>query len=115
MQIKSQRISDIDKLSHVRHELAELQAIKSRHFAARDELERLSNKLLEVNQALWELEDGVRQCEAEQDQTHRFINLARSVCHQNDRRSSLKQQINQLTHSAIVEEKSYAGASMQMN
>jgi hypothetical protein len=37
----------------------------------------------------------------------RFVQLARSVYRCNDRRAALKRKINELTGSAIVEEKSY--------
>jgi hypothetical protein len=113
LQIKSRRIADPRKLSHVRHELAELEAVKSRHLSAREELELLAKQLLEVNEVLWDVEDGVRQCEAQEERGARFVDLARSVYRHNDRRSELKQQINDLTGSAIVEEKSYAGLALR--
>ena len=37
----------------------------------------------------------------------RFIELARSIYHENDHRAVVKRQINELTGSQIVEEKSY--------
>ena len=38
----------------------------------------------------------------------RFVELVRSVCHNNDRRAALRRQINVLLDSKIIEEKSYA-------
>jgi len=61
-----------------------------------------------VNEILWVIEDDIRVCERNGDFGPRFIELARSVYRNNDRRSALKRQINELLGSRIVEEKEYA-------
>ncbi len=60
-----------------------------------------------VNQALWNIEDDIRECERDAEFGARFIELARSVYVQNDRRAATKRKINVLLGSSIVEEKSY--------
>jgi hypothetical protein len=60
-----------------------------------------------INQDLWAIEDAKRQHEKQQIFDSEFVELARSVYIKNDQRASIKQQINQLTHSDIVEEKIY--------
>jgi hypothetical protein len=67
----------------------------------------LTAELLAVNAALWDIEDGKRDCERRQDFGPAFIALARSVYIENDRRAAMKRRINDLTGSDIVEEKSY--------
>jgi hypothetical protein len=67
----------------------------------------LTAALKQVNEALWEIEDEIRVCEGHRDFGPRFIELARAVYHQNDRRASLKRQINELLGSRLIEEKSY--------
>jgi hypothetical protein len=64
-------------------------------------------QLTEINAALWDIEDGKRDCERRQDFGPKFIELARRVYIDNDRRSAVKRQINTLVGSEIVEEKSY--------
>jgi hypothetical protein len=64
--------------------------------------------LREINSRLWEVEDKIRACEQRLDFGDEFIALARSVYHTNDQRAVLKRQINELTGSSLVEEKSYA-------
>ncbi|MEJ2058675.1 MAG: hypothetical protein P8X39_12660, partial [Desulfofustis sp.] len=61
----------------------------------------------QVNEALWDIEDDIRQCEREQDFSEHFIELARSVYRTNDKRADLKRAINDLLGSDLVEEKSY--------
>lgn len=107
LQIKSERMSDEAKLKNVRHELAVLDTARVKHIPASAELERLEADLKAVNGALWVIEDDIRQCEADKDFGRTFIELARSVYIQNDKRATLKKEINLLTGSSIVEEKSY--------
>jgi hypothetical protein len=108
LRIKSERIGDAAKLRNIRYELDVLETARQENLLDTDELRSLEAELKAVNEALWVIEDDIRECEAKQDFGPRFIDLARSVYKQNDRRAALKKQINQLTGSAIVEEKSYA-------
>jgi hypothetical protein len=55
------------------------------------------------------IEDEVRACERDGEFESRFVELARSVYKNNDRRAALKREINELLGSVIVEEKSYEG------
>jgi Family of unknown function (DUF6165) len=72
------------------------------------ELTRLAAELKAVNETLWRIEDAIRLCERDEDFGPRFIALARSVYHTNDRRAALKRQVNELLGSRLIEEKSYA-------
>ena len=56
---------------------------------------------------LWDIEDWIRDCEREKRFDAEFIQLARSVYVTNDRRSEVKKEINKLTKSGLIEEKSY--------
>ena len=67
----------------------------------------LINKLKEVNKNLWEIEDNIRIKESNQKFDKEFIQLARSVYKENDKRASIKKEINQKYNSELVEEKSY--------
>ncbi|MGB6086597.1 DUF6165 family protein [Parvibaculum sp.] len=107
LRIKSERMSDEAKLANVRHELAVLEAARNANLEDSAELRRLEEGLKAVNEALWVIEDDIRQCEADKDFGPTFIELARSVYKQNDKRAALKKEINLLTGSRIVEEKSY--------
>lgn len=67
----------------------------------------LIQRLKEVNQDLWQIEDAIRGKEKQKDFGKTFIRLARSVYQQNDRRSVIKKEINTTYGSTFVEEKSY--------
>ena len=60
-----------------------------------------------INGKLWDIEDDIRDCERDQDFSDTFVQLARSVYITNDKRASLKKDINTYLGSHLVEEKSY--------
>ncbi|MEO0445444.1 MAG: DUF6165 family protein [Verrucomicrobiota bacterium] len=107
LEIKSERISDEEKLENVRYELGVLSATRDRALPDSPELAALARELKEINESLWEIEDAIRLCEAEQDFGPRFVELARTVYMTNDKRAEAKKRINVLTGATIVEEKSY--------
>ena len=67
----------------------------------------LIKNLKEINKKLWEIEDNIRIKESNQEFDEEFIKLARSVYIENDKRASIKKEINQRYNSDLVEEKSY--------
>lgn len=107
LRIKSERMSDAAKLVNVRHELDVLERARKENLQESSELKRLEAELKSVNESLWDIEDDIRQCEADKDFGDKFIGLARAVYKTNDKRAAIKKEINLLTGSAIVEEKSY--------
>jgi hypothetical protein len=108
LRIKSERIGDEAKLKNVRTELDILQKTQAAEVPQSDEMVRLEDALKTVNEALWEIEDDIRDCERNGDFGEEFIRLARAVYVTNDKRAALKKEINLLLGSTIVEEKSYA-------
>ena len=106
LEIKSERIDDPKKSANIRRELDLLLAVPTP--APTAEAARLKSELKRVNEMLWEIEDLIRICEREQDFGPDFVALARSVYQTNDRRSAIKRQINDLSGSTLVEEKSYS-------
>ena len=67
----------------------------------------LIKNLKQINKKLWEIEDNIRIKESNQEFDEEFIKLARSVYIENDKRASIKKEINQRYNSDLVEEKSY--------
>jgi hypothetical protein len=67
----------------------------------------LIQQLRDINEKLWVIEDKIRLKEKAKQFDQDFINLARSVYIQNDRRAAIKKEINKQLNSEIVEEKQY--------
>jgi hypothetical protein len=109
LQIKSERIADPDKLRNIRVELTALRTVQEESLRPCPELAELTAQLKAVNERLWQIEEDIRLCERGHDFGPRFVALARSVYHENDRRSALKRAINELLRSRLIEEKSYPG------
>jgi hypothetical protein len=107
LRIKAERISDPKKVENVKRELSALDAVASRAIPGSAELAALEADLKAVNEALWEIEDDIREHDARGDFGPDFVRLAQAVYRTNDRRAAIKRDINRLTGSALVEEKSY--------
>jgi hypothetical protein len=112
LQIKSDRMRDEQKLVNVRKELA-LLTEKLGDNASHTEVKRLTGELYEVNAALWDIEDDIRDCENAGDFGDKFIQLARSVYITNDKRADLKREVNAVLGSELIEEKSYQKYKVQ--
>jgi tetratricopeptide (TPR) repeat protein len=107
LEIKRERLTDPAKLANVGRELDLLAETRDRTMPCAAELEPLVTELKTVNEAIWEVEDELRECERRQEFGARFVELARAVYHNNDRRAAIKRRINDWLGSAIVEEKGY--------
>jgi transcriptional regulator of nitric oxide reductase len=107
LEIKSERMSDPEKVANVRVELALLQETWKEFIRDDDVIRGLHAQLKEVNEALWEIEDDIRDKERAKEFDERFIELARAVYVTNDRRSRVKKELNLHLGSEIIEEKSY--------
>jgi hypothetical protein len=102
--IKRERITDSAKRANVEKEYQAL-VETSEKLALPEAVKPLLTQIKTVNEALWEIEDEIRECEARSDFGPRFIELARLVYKQNDKRSALKTEINKLCNSSLREEK----------
>ena len=106
LEIKVERLAGAAARQNVAQELALLG--KAADAALRDPaVAELKERLKQVNEALWTIEDEIRAHEAEQLFDAEFIRLARAVYRTNDERGRLKREINLLLGSDISEEKQY--------
>ena len=107
LEIKSERMADEDKLTNVRRELSLLNSTWNERVHADDTILRIHAEMKRINEALWEIEDDIRDKEKAREFDDRFIELARSVYVTNDKRAAAKKELNVYLGSEIVEEKSY--------
>jgi hypothetical protein len=106
LDIKSEKIKDKDKLTNIIKEKNILSLSLSEHnyfILFSTEI----NELKIINEKLWDIEDRIRIKEFKMEFDDEFIELARSVYITNDIRFNIKNKINKLSNSNIVEEKSY--------
>jgi len=104
LQIKTQHLQG-SALDNVKKELEALEtSLRNLHLNIDT---TLIQRLKDVNQDLWKIEDDIRDQERQKNFGDTFIQLARAVYQQNDRRAAIKKEINITYGSALVEEKSY--------
>ena len=107
LQIKLAHISEVAKRDNIQNELDALLPLVAGDAFTTDQMQALMAELKSVNEALWDIEDDIREKEAAKSFDAEFIRLARAVYITNDKRAEIKKQINLATGSALVEEKSY--------
>ncbi len=108
LEIKATRLTDPEKRRLVLYELALLEAKRAHAVPANEAIAKATQQLRDVNAALWDIEDEIRDCERAQDFGDRFVSLARAVYRTNDRRAALKRLVNDLLGSQLSEVKAYA-------
>jgi len=105
LSIKLEKVNDEQKLKNIKLEYSLLiDSVKSVNLSENSED---FIRLKKVNQKLWEIEDKIRFKEKKKEFDEEFIELARSVYFENDKRAEIKKEINLKTNSEIVEEKEY--------
>ena len=106
LQIKSERIKDEVKLENIKKELSLLLETCSKNSV--DLNHEFVAELKKINEALWEIEDDIRDKERSKEFDEVFIKLARDVYITNDKRCRVKNKISNLIGSEFIEEKSYS-------
>jgi hypothetical protein len=106
--IKSKMITDPTKLKNINNELDELKPfLDVVGYESNSTVNSLVKELESVNEKLWNVEDKLRDKERSKQFDDEFIKLARDVYFTNDERARIKKNLNEVTNSKLVEEKSY--------
>ena len=103
LQIKCEKIKDPYKLEMVNKEIEMLKPQINQYNLDKS----LFIMLKQVNTILWDIEDKIRDKERENKFDAIFIELARQVYMTNDKRSEIKNQINAIFNSSLLDIKSY--------
>ncbi|HAX49863.1 MAG TPA: DUF6165 family protein [Ignavibacteria bacterium] len=112
LEIKKTKVKEAAKLKLVKHELLQLTSALNKYgktsAAAKAAIKRERAKLYNINLRLWNIEDKIRKKESLGKFDKEFIKLARSVYITNDKRSGVKNAINDLCGSEVKEVKQYS-------
>ena len=104
LEIKKDKLQNL-KLKNILKELSCLRSVLEKNsIFIPDEI---FLQLKSINLTLWDIEDKIRIKEKNKEFDNEFIELARSVYLNNDRRSETKKELNIMFNSEITEEKSY--------
>ena len=107
LEIKLEKIEDKNNREEIKKEYKILKEIQNSSIKFDDKIKELFNSIKVVNIRLWNVEDELRVCEKNKDFGKNFINLAREVYFNNDKRSKIKSEINKRLGSNIREVKQY--------
>ena len=107
LEIKKIKIKDVRKLKYVETELSSLRNTFKKSIPKKSKIYPLIDKLKLINLKLWDIENEKRLAEKKKKFGKNFIELARRVYKENDERSKIKLEINNILGSNIKEIKSY--------
>ena len=108
LEIKLEKIKDKANQEEINKEYKILKEVQNLSLEVTEKLKTLFKEIKEVNLNLWNIEDKLRICEKNKDFGQTFIELARGVYLNNDKRSKIKLEINNILDSNIREIKQYA-------
>ena len=108
LEIKIQKITDKNNLKEIRKEYKILKKTHDSCIESTGKIESLFNSIKKVNLILWDIEDKIRVCEKNNDFGKNFVELARGVYFNNDKRAKIKSEINKILGSNIKEIKQYS-------
>ena len=107
LEIKLNEIKNPTLLQEIKKEYITLTETKNNNINSSDEIDILYKNLKKINEKLWKIENEKRLCEKNSDFNDKFVQLARDVYIENDRRSKIKLEINKILNSNIKEVKQY--------
>ena len=108
LEIKLEKIKDKENHEEINKEYKILKKAQNSNIEITEKIKYLFNGIKNINRNLWDIEDKLRICEKNKDFGETFIELARGVYLNNDKRSKIKSEINKILGSNIRETKQYA-------
>ena len=90
LEIKMEKVKDKNSQDEIKKEYKILNEIQNSTIDLKDEIKNLFDSLKTINTLLWDIEDKLRIYEKNQNFGKDFIELARGVYFNNDKRAKLK-------------------------
>tara|TARA_B110000014_G_C19966429_1_gene500219 strand:- start:441 stop:842 length:402 start_codon:yes stop_codon:yes gene_type:complete len=107
LEIKLDKVKNKTNLQDINKEYKSLIKAKNKNIKSLKKIKFLYSNLKKVNLKLWNIEDSIRICEKNKNFNRKFIELARDVYINNDKRAKIKSEINKVLGSNIKEIKQY--------
>ena len=107
LEIKLDKIKNKNSQEEIKKEYKLLKEAQNLNIEMKEKIQQLFIELKEVNISLWNVEDKIRILEKNKDFGNEFIELARAVYLNNDKRAKIKSEINVMLGSNIREIKQY--------
>ena len=107
LEIKLDKIKNKNTHEKINKEYKMLITARDSSIEITEKINQLIKDIKQVNLNLWNIEDKIRICEKNKDFGSTFVELARSVYFNNDKRAKIKSEINEILGSNIREIKQY--------
>ena len=107
LEIKLDKVKNKNSRERINIEYKMLMKARDSNIEITEKIRQLIKDIKEVNLNLWNIEDKLRICEKNKDFGQGFVQLARNVYFNNDKRAKIKSEINELLDSEIREIKQY--------
>ena len=107
LEIKLEKVKDKNYQKEIKKEYKILKEIQNSSIELTVKIRDLFQSVKNVNIELWDIEDKLRIHEKNKDFGENFIELARGVYFNNDKRAKIKSKINEILRSNIKEIKQY--------
>ena len=108
LEIKLKKIQDKSNQKEINKEYKILKKAQKSNIKLNKKSINLFKELKNINLKLWDIEDKVRIFEKDKNFNEIFVQLAREVYFNNDKRAKIKLEINKIFKSNITEIKKYA-------
>ena len=108
LEIKIDKIQDKESLAEIKKEYKILKQTQDLYIKTNNEIKKLFLEIKKTNLNLWHIEDKIRVCEKNKNFGKEFVELARGVYLNNDKRAKIKSNLNKLLGSNIKEIKQYS-------
>ena len=103
LEIKIDKIQDKESLAEIKKEYKILKQTQDLYIKTNNEIKKLFLEIKKTNLNLWHIEDKIRVCEKNKNFGKEFVELARGVYLNNDKRAKIKSNLNKLLGSNIKE------------
>ena len=107
LEIKLEKVTDANSQKEIKKEYKILKEIQNSSIEFNDKIKKLFQSVKNINTELWVIEDKLRIYEKNKDFGKDFVELARGVYFNNDKRAKIKSEINEILGSNIREVKQY--------
>ena len=107
LEIKRDKIKNKEQQKEINKEYNFLKEAQDLNIKMTEKIKQLFKEIKKVNLNLWIVEDKIRICEKNKAFGEEFVELARSVYLNNDKRAKIKYEINEILGSNIKEIKQY--------
>ena len=107
LEIKLEKVKDENSQKEIKKEYKILKEIQNSSIELTNKINDLFQSVKNTNIKLWDIEDKLRIHEKNKDFGKDFIDLARGVYFNNDKRAKIKSEINEILGSNIREIKQY--------